>query len=90
MDEERLNYYILFANYTQGMKLQELLRGDGVPSRIAPTPRSIQGELGCGMSILVQPEDIEAARQCIRKNDAEYYDIVSIPCRINPNRDKYC
>ena len=22
MDEERLNYYILFANYTQGMKLQ--------------------------------------------------------------------
>ncbi len=90
MSEERLNYYILFANYTQGMMLQSLLREDGVPSKIAPTPRSIQGELGCGMSILVQPEDIDAARECIRKNDAEYYDIVAIPCRINPNRDHYC
>lgn len=90
MGKERINYYILFANYTQGMMLQSLLRDAGIPSKIAPTPKSIQGELGCGMSILVQPEDIDDVRQCIRDHDAEYYDIVAIPCRINPNRDKYC
>ena len=44
-----INYYILFANYTHGLALQELLSRNHLPSRIAPTPRSIQGKLSCGM-----------------------------------------
>ena len=85
-----LNYYILFAHYTHGLALQELLRGEDVPSRIAPTPRSIQGELSCGMSLLVKPEHIEKVRDCIRRNQAAYHDIVALPCQIQPRRNRFC
>ena len=88
--EEKINYYILFETYTQGMLLQDLLRGEKIPSRIAPAPRSIQGELGCGMSLLIQPADIDAVRDCIDRHQAEYYDIVPLPCQINPRRNKFC
>ena len=83
-------YYILFATYTQGVTLKHLMKEEGIPCRIAPAPRSVQGELGCGMSLLVQPEDIDAARECIRKNRAEYHDIAAIPCQINPGRNRFC
>lgn len=70
--------------------MQDLLKGEKIPSRIAPAPRSIQGELGCGMSLLIQPENIEAVKACIEKNNAKYYDIVPLPCQINPRRNKFC
>ena len=84
-EESRINYYILFQNYTQGMLLHE-----HISSRISPAPRSIQGELGCGMSLLIQPEDIDRVRECIEKHHAEYYDIAALPCQINPRRNKFC
>ncbi len=89
-ENAKINYYILFETYTQGMMLQDQLKKDGIKSRIAPAPRSIQGELGCGMSLLIMPEDLEAVRACIEKNQAEYYDIVPLECQINPNRHKFC
>jgi len=88
--EERIQYYILFANYTQGMLLKDLLSADGIKSRISPAPRSIQGELGCGMSLLIEPEVLDAVKACIEKNHAEYYDIVPLPCQINPKRNRFC
>lgn len=91
MDEKtELNYYILFANYTQGLLLQELLKKDGISARIAPAPRSIQGELSCGMSLLVKQEDVEGVRDCIERNHAEYHDIVALPCQIQPHRNRFC
>ncbi len=89
-EKTRINYYILFENYTQGMLLQELLREEGISSRISPAPRSIQGELGCGMSLLIQPEDIDRVRECIEKHHAEYHDIAALPCQINPRRNRFC
>lgn len=88
--KKEINYYILFRTYTQGMALHELLRGNDIHSRVAPAPRDIQGELGCGMSLLIKEEEIEAARKCIEDNNAEYYDIVGIECQINPDRHKFC
>ena len=88
MDE--INYYILFSTYTQGMALKEIFRKEGIPCRIAPAPRSIQGELGCGMSLLLKSEDIDAARACIAANGAEYYDIVPLACQIRPDRNRFC
>lgn len=90
MADEKLNYYILFQTYTDGMALQSLFRKANIPSRIAPAPRSIQGELGCGMSILLKEEHVEAAKACIQEHQAAYHDIVALPCQINPKRDKYC
>lgn len=89
-ENKNLNYYILFANYTHGLALKELLKEAGVPARIAPTPRSIQGELSCGMSLLLKAEDIDAARACMEQNQAEYHSIVEMPCQINPGRNRFC
>ena len=38
----------------------------------------------------IQPEDIETVRSCIEKNQAKYYDIVPLPCQINPKRNRFC
>ena len=73
---EEINYYILFANYTQGLALQELLKSEGLRARIAPTPRAVQGELSCGMSLLVLPEEIDAVRECIARHNAPHHSIV--------------
>lgn len=88
--ESRINYYILFEDYTQGLMLQQLLREDGITSRIAPAPHSIQGKLGCGMSLLIRQEELEKVRACIERNQAEYYDIVPLPCQIRPDRNRFC
>jgi len=85
-----INYYILFANYTHGLAMQELLKKEGLLSRIAPTPRAIQKELSCGMSLLIKSEHIEAVKSCIQEHEAQYYDIVAMPCQIQPRRDKFC
>ena len=63
--EKELNYYILFENYTHGLALEKILKEEGIPARIAPTPRSIQGELSCGMSLLVREKDIDDVRECL-------------------------
>lgn len=88
--QPELNYYILFANYTHGLALQELLLKEGLKARIAPTPRSIQGELSCGMSLLVKQEDIEAVKECIERYKAEHHGIVAMENQIQPNRNKFC
>jgi len=90
MQSERINYYILFENYTQGLALYDLLKSKGLPARIAPTPRAIQGELSCGMSLLVQPEDIEAVRKCVEENNAPHHSIVPLECQIRPGRNRFC
>lgn len=90
MPNSEIRYYILFANYDQGLRLHELLTESGVKNRIAPTPRSIQGKLSCGMSLLIEAEDIAAAKACIEKQQGEYYDIVSLANQIQSHRDQYC
>ncbi|MBO5994581.1 MAG: DUF3343 domain-containing protein [Firmicutes bacterium] len=88
--EEEINYYILFENYTHGLALDKLFKSEGISARIAPTPRSIQGELSCGMSLLVLEKDIDAARECIARHEARHHSIVAMPCQINPNRNAFC
>ncbi len=90
MNESRLRWYILFANYEQGLALRDLLLADGVPNRIAPAPRAIQGELSCGMSLLLEPENLEAAKASIRKHQAPYHSIVPLEDQIRSHRDRYC
>ena len=87
---DEINYYILFANYTQGLALQDLLKSEGLKARIAPTPRAVQGELSCGMSLLVLPEDIDAVRDCIARHNAPHHSIVPLPCQIRPGRGRFC
>lgn len=90
MAEEQVRYYILFANYEQGLSLHDLLDQEGIPNRIAPAPRAIQGELSCGMSLLIQPEALEAAKDCILHHHAPHHAIVLLAGQIKPRRDRYC
>ena len=84
------NYYILFENYTHGLALDRILKEEGLKARIAPTPRSIQGELSCGMSLLVMEEDIAGVMECIEKRKPRYYRIAEMECMIDPCRNVFC
>ena len=85
-----LRWYILFTNYEQGLALRDLLLKFGVKNRIAPAPRAIQGELSCGMSLLIEEADIESALGCIVENKGEYHSIVPLAGQIKSHRDRYC
>lgn len=90
MADPILRYYILFANYEQGLALHALLDEHGLPNRIAPAPRCVQGELSCGMSLLIEQTDIDAVRRCIAEYHGEYHSIVSLSGQLQPRRDQYC
>ena len=83
-------WYILFANYEQGLALHDLLDHNDVRNRIAPAPRAIQGELTCGISLMIEEEDIAAARACIETHHAAHHSIVPLAGQIKPHRDRYC
>ena len=85
----RLNYYVLVDTFTQAMAIQEALREGQVPSRVAPVPYAIQHIAGCGVSVLLEPEDVEAAKAVIASQGLPYHSIQSIECQINPRRDKF-
>ena len=51
---------------------------------------AIQGELSCGMSLLIEPAHIEQVRLSIEKHQAEYHTIVPLEGQVKPKRDKYC
>lgn len=90
MPDDVVRYYVLFANYEQGLRLHDILDSAGVKNRIAPAPRSIQGELSCGMSLLIEQEYIDEARAEIASSGAEYYSITPLSGQIKSHRDKYC
>ena len=90
MSEGNNRYYILFANYEQGLALRDILLNDGVENRIAPAPRAIQGDLSCGMSLLIEPEYLDAAKRSIEALGAQYHRIASLEGQIRPGRDRYC
>ena len=90
MADPDIRYYILFENYEQGLALKDILTADSVKCRIAPAPRAIQGELSCGMSLLLEPEWVDKARESIAAHNAAYYDIVPLAGQLRTRRDKYC
>ena len=83
-------WYILFANYEQGLALHDLLDRNNIRNRIAPAPRAIQGDLTCGISLMIEEADIDDARACIEEHHAENHAIVPLAGQIKPHRDKYC
>ena len=85
-----LRWYILFVNFEQGLALRDLLLKAGHKNRIAPAPRAIQGELSCGMSLLIEDADIEGVLGCIVKQKGEYHSIVPLMGQMRSHRDKYC
>ncbi|MBQ6903441.1 MAG: DUF3343 domain-containing protein [Lachnospiraceae bacterium] len=85
-----LRFYILVNNYEQGLQLHDLLDGHDVENRIVPVPASVRDRVGCGMCLMVAPENAERARTCLNENHADYVDIVSLEGQLKGKRDRYC
>ena len=82
-------FYVLVNSSTEGMALFMRLREAGCKVRVAPAPRG--ATTCCGMSILVNPEDMPDVRAALAANPVLTYDrVVELPNEINPHRDRYC
>ena len=81
-------YYVLFRNHDNGMRLYNSLKSKNIKSTIAPTPRV--SSKSCGISLLVNKEDIQKIRECVTNESIDIIDIVEIEKNIRPNRDRYC
>lgn len=82
-------YYILVESTTAGWALHNALKGEGCKVRIAPVPRGLQA--CCGMSILVNPEDMAPVREALAKPGMPGYErIEELQLDLDPKRDRYC
>ena len=82
-------FYVLVNSSTEGMALFTRLREAGCKVRVAPAPRG--ATTCCGMSILVNHEDMPAVRTALEAHPTWAYDrVVELPNEINPHRDRYC
>lgn len=54
-------YYILFKNHDNGMRLYNSLKSKNIKATIAPTPRV--ASKSCGISILINKDDLEKIRE---------------------------
>jgi len=88
MAQEAEDYYVLFPNHTEGMKLYRFLRQRGIAVRVSPAPRLVS--VCCGMSLLVEEQQIEAVRLAIPLSGVQIDRIVSLTRQIDPGRDRYC
>lgn len=85
---KEIQYYVLFPNHDNGMRLHKELKALGVKAVIAPTPRV--ASKCCGISLLIRKEDVEIVEQCVRDHDVEILKIAEVEKDVNPNRDRYC
>lgn len=62
-------YYILFPNQTNGIKLNGILSREGYKVLIAPTPRELSAS--CGISLLIREEDVGRIKEIIERENIE-------------------
>lgn len=74
MAEER--FYILFPSYTEGMKLEGILKKEAIKFTIVPTPRRLS--VSCGISIMYNKEDEERIKVLINNNNVKIIALKSL------------
>lgn len=85
---EKYQYYVLFNNHDNGIRLHVELKKMGVHATIAPTPRALS--TCCGISLLINENDITKVEEILENSNIEINRIEKIERDINPNRDRYC
>ncbi len=84
-----MEYYVIFKNVDNGLKLNEILKSQKISVTIAPTPR--EATKCCGISLLIKNKlDIPKVKECIENNQIEIIDIFEMESKRNPRRDKFC
>jgi len=76
---ESYNYYILFPNATEGLKLEKLLKAEGIGYTIVPTPRELSK--CCGISIKYKYEDEAVIKLLTEENRVGVEGFKSLPAR---------
>ncbi len=69
-------HYILFPNYSQGLKLESLLKQKDIKYVISPTPRQLSSS--CGISIMYNKEDEEVIKDIVEKSKVEIKGLFTI------------
>jgi len=85
----KIEYYVIFPNVENGLKLNELLKSEKISVTIAPTPR--EATKCCGISLLIKnKDDLPKVHECINKNGIEIINIFEMVSNRDPKRDKFC
>lgn len=83
-----IQHYVLFPNHDNAMRLYRELKKLGVRAAIAPTPRS--ASKCCGVSLMVEKEDLERIRTVAGEQGIEILKVAEVEKDFNPHRDRYC
>lgn len=76
---EEFNYYILFPNVTEGLKLEKLLKEKSIRYTIVPTPRELSK--CCGICIMHEYEDEGLIKQIVDEHGIKTEGFKSLPKR---------
>ena len=85
---QQLQHYVLFPNHDNGMRLYKELKALGVRAVIYPTPRT--ASKCCGISLMVEEEDLDTIQSCAKERGIEILKIAAVERDLNPKRDRYC
>lgn len=70
------DWYILFPNHHEGLRLNSILKERGIKNTISPTPRAASAS--CGISLIVAEKDVELIRQIIAEEHVVIEKIVAL------------
>lgn len=71
------DWYILFPNHHEGLRLNSELKQRGIKNTISPTPRA--ASKSCGISLIVLEEDLLVIEQVIKEQCINIEKIVQLP-----------
>ena len=77
MEKSDFDWYILFPNHQEGLKLSKELKRRGLKYTIAPTPRA--ASKSCGISLIVLEDELPAINQVIDELKIKIEKTVQLP-----------
>ena len=84
------NYYIIVSNVDRCMQLNDILIKNKLHPKISPIPRSVDKEASCGLSILVNEDEIDNTKLILNDYKNLYINIVETDSLIKKDRYKFC
>jgi len=75
------DWYILFPNHHEGLRLSKELKMRGLQYTITPTPRA--ASTSCGISLIILEAELPAINKLIEDLNIRIEKIVKLPARKN-------
>ncbi|MGI6422802.1 MAG: DUF3343 domain-containing protein [Syntrophomonadaceae bacterium] len=76
LDSNSYDWYVLFPNHEMGLRLKKELNERHIKARISPTPR--EASKSCGISLMVDEDDLPVIKQIIAEKNIHILKIVPI------------